>query len=50
MVKMMEKWRESLWMWMREDREVLKPWQKRRLCEHGRTTGSAGNYELNKLA
>ena len=23
-------------------REVLNPWQKRRLCEHGRTSGSAG--------
>ena len=41
MVKMMETWRESLWIWMRE---VLKPGQKRRLCEHGRTSGSAGIY------
>ena len=24
MVKMMEKWRESLWIWIRE---LLKPWQ-----------------------
>ena len=23
-------------------REVLKPWQKRKLCEHGRTSGAAG--------
>ena len=41
MVKMMETWRESLWIWMRE---VLTPWQKRRFCEHGRTSDSAGMY------
>ena len=45
MVKMMEKKRESQWIWMRE---VLQPWQKRRFSVSlgEPSSGSAGNLPI----
>jgi hypothetical protein len=41
MVKMMEKWKEALWIWMRERKTVAK--MRYYICEHGQMYGSAGN-------